>query len=411
MDVLDESRTTNAAHDLVLYLLLSPTRSSLVGVTQQSQLNDVLSLHNGELDSPGPPETALLRPWRIAKAVPCSSYAVAWDGVQQISRASGFRARLAALSDWRRSCSSTSVDPGEPEGMKLDVMSCLDSLTYALVDFANPVDPNKNLSVRALIDTGSTDCDLTQEKVSSLQLPTAKGSGFTRFETAAGISMVKATYDAIVSVLNCQAHVQLNPLDKDGEDDDTSDGSLAAGDSEKELEDVDRAFGLQSDTDDAILGHKALSRLGLLVDCRTRRLIPSVEQSLPSLKFLSSPSPHVHVEVINPSATHRRIQVLALVDTGSTDFDVSKRVIDTIGLEIDTSQRPAQFETAGGVTVEAPIYKAVVRILGREASVNVSPTENSDDDPDEDEEALLGHDVLAALGLVVDCRNRQLIAL
>merc|ERR1712060_656008 len=94
--------------------------------------------------------------------------------------------------------------------------------------------------------------------------------------------------------------------------------------------------------------------------------------------------------------------------------DLDRRVIKTLGLHVDTSEGSAQFETAGGVTIEAPIYRAIVRVLGRTASVRVSPSEEESDNEEESyntDEALLGHDALAALGLLVDCRNRRLVAM
>ena len=89
----------------------------------------------------------------------------------------------------------------------------------------------------------------------------------------------------------------------------------------------------------------------------------------------------------------------------------------------------AVFETAAGIAMESAIYRATIRVNGREASCLLSPSEKDRLDEDEDEEsdsedeedaafgfdkvsddALLGHDCLAALGLAVDCRRRRLFA-
>merc|ERR1719396_230324 len=99
-----------------------------------------------------------------------------------------------------------------------------------------------------------------------------------------------------------------------------------------------------------------------------------------------------------------RATVNALVDSGSTDIDLNQRTIDALGLQVDASQGPAQFEVAGGFTVESPMYSAFATVLGQTALARVGPSEDTSD------EALLGHDALASLGLLVDCRHRRLLA-
>jgi len=103
-------------------------------------------------------------------------------------------------------------------------------------------------------------------------------------------------------------------------------------------------------------------------------------------------------------------------------MDLSQRLIDELGLSVDPSEGTAQFETAGGVTIEAPIYAASLHVLDRAERVRISPSEddacNSDDegcseadaDRGNTDAALLGHDALAALGLLVDCHGRRLLA-
>merc|ERR1712178_668568 len=87
-----------------------------------------------------------------------------------------------------------------------------------------------------------------------------------------------------------------------------------------------------------------------------------------------------------------------------------------------TSEGTAQFETTGGVTIEAPIYTASLEVLGRAERVRISPSEEDACDSDDSscsadernrsitDAALLGHDALAALGLLVDCHGRRLLA-
>lgn len=111
-------------------------------------------------------------------------------------------------------------------------------------------------------------------------------------------------------------------------------------------------------------------------------------------------------------------------------MDLGSRVIEALGLTPDPSEGTAQFETAGGVTVEAPIYRVAIELLGSRAVVRASPSEEQEEKGDEEEEddddgdmeemdgdvaasneeALLGHDALAALGLLVDCRAGRLLA-
>ena len=102
-------------------------------------------------------------------------------------------------------------------------------------------------------------------------------------------------------------------------------------------------------------------------------------------------------------------------------------------LNLPRTGETAIFETAiGRVSAESPIFRARVRVQGREAEVLLSAAEGgeesggeSDEESDDEDseldaqfgfdrfsdEALLGHNALAALGLAVDCRNRRLVPL
>jgi hypothetical protein len=130
------------------------------------------------------------------------------------------------------------------------------------------------------------------------------------------------------------------------------------------------------------------------------------------------------VDVRHPDKTEF-VRVRTLVDTGSTDCELKADVIRRLGLP--ATGETAHFETAVGRVTEQPIYEAVIRVLGREARVVLSPADGdeSDDESDESDEELdqrfgfdrvsdegmLGHTALAALNLAVDCRKRRLVAL
>ena len=130
------------------------------------------------------------------------------------------------------------------------------------------------------------------------------------------------------------------------------------------------------------------------------------------------------VDVRHPDKTEF-VRVRTLVDTGSTDCELKADVIRRLGLP--ATGETAHFETAVGRVTEQPIYEAVIRVLGREARVVLSPADGdeSDDESDESDEAadqrpgvrgvsdegMLGHTALAALNLAVDCRKRRLVAL
>lgn len=431
----------------VAYLLLSPTRSSLAGAAHSGSLDRLVAWHNGELDEgggeppdaprEGPSETALLRPWRLADAVSCDGRDAARRAAWRVSRASGFRARLAALRACRggEDAGAGARRDGDAEA-DLDLRAGLDGLTYVPVEFAHPADPARRVTVRALVDTGSSDCDLRQGLIDSLGLPADDGSlrrspfgfvgatlraGFTQVETAAGRQVEMPVYRALVRVMGREASVLLSPADE------PEDGGRSSGEDEE-----DKEFGLDSATDDALLGSEALAALGLLVDCRNRRLVlpPSAEEEcgMRSAPFVPG-GPYAWLEVGNPlQPDGPSVGLRALVDSGSTDVDLDPRLIERLGLRVDPDEGRAVFETAQGVTVSAPVYRALARALGREASVRVGPSADREEDMDTSEEeeeepgqpgpdasgapdeALLGHDALAALGLLVDCQGRRLLA-
>ena len=138
---------------------------------------------------------------------------------------------------------------------------------------------------------------------------------------------------------------------------------------------------------------------------------------------------YVRAEFLNAERPqHRTGPVRLLVDTGSTDCELPGSQIEALKLRPVES---ALFETAAGITMQAPVYRATVQVLGREADVLLGPAELDEDDEESEEEreegeedfdvkfgfekvsdeGLLGHDALAALGFAVDCRRRELVPL
>ena len=127
-----------------------------------------------------------------------------------------------------------------------------DEHTYATVCFRSPQDKDaaRFVELDALVDTGSTDCELRESFVRLLGLPL---EGEESFETATGTE-VERTYRVLVECCGqrCEALVTSTPDWRFGRD----------------VAEEDEA------TDEAVLGHQALAELGLLVDCRGRVLVP-----------------------------------------------------------------------------------------------------------------------------------------
>ncbi|CAE7570887.1 unnamed protein product [Symbiodinium natans] len=326
------------------------------------------------------------------------------------------------------------LDITAEDAVELPIVKALDSLTYAEVQFCHPADSSRCATVLAMVDTGSNDCDLNQAVIDQLRLPPARGHGSTIVETSANKLVEVPTYQARVRLLGREAVVQLNPADADY----AARGGAVATQAE---DDVDQKFDFSASTDEAVIGADALASLGLIVDCGQRKLVRNDDPDLKPWLLKGSPALprngqrsrclHVTLHVRNPvkNGAHKELAVRALVDSGSTDAELKRRQIASLDLAVDETEIPAQFETAGGVTIEAPIYRTVARLEDREAIVRVSPSQEEDSDDaesdgeseedssksesdessDDEDEALLGHDALAALGLLVDCRNRRLL--
>lgn len=308
----------------VAYLIASPTRSSFVGVAPLGALDAALAAHNGD-GADGPAETALLRPWRLSGTARRPSREAAERCAWTVAQESGFRARYAALS----ACERIGYDDDARCGA-YDPRRALDGLTYARLEFAHPTDASRSLSVRALVDTGSNDCELRGSLIEKLRLPKLEGSVVSprprtepgpigRSGPSDGPTVPRAAlrdcrrhHDRELAVpraadrarpqrrgargpsatvtpllaprglpasrgLRCARRdapctawqVLLSPSEAD---DAESDGSSYESESEGE-EDFDAIHGFDSTSDDGMLGHDALAALGLAVDCRSRALV------------------------------------------------------------------------------------------------------------------------------------------
>jgi len=348
----------------------------------------------------------VLQPWRVADSISLPSYKHAKIAARSISRASGFRARITALRNYK-AVENVCTDE---EVQDTPLLESLDSLTYVPVEFSKPKHPDNKVLVRALVDTGSSSSDLQGRFIKQLQLPVACG-GSMFFETAAGKTVQSAMYETQICVLGRTAAVTISPAEEDSdaadsEDDEADDdnGDDSSNGTNSQADEIDREFGFEKNTDEALLGSETLAALELVLDCRNRCLLAGPAHGIGELRFLNR-SPTVTIEFQNPLDPTKKISVNALVDSGSTDCDLQEHFIKALNLPVDEIAGTAKFETAAGLTIEAPIYHAIVRLLGREKLVRVSPSA----DPDGSDEALLGHDALAALGVLVDSRNRRLI--
>lgn len=391
------------------YLLVSPTRSSFVGVALSSQLKELATFPNKELPVGQSLEKALLgclgeqmallRPWRSAGLVECNSQKDAEIVANRVAQHSGFQARLSALR-----CHGTDTEGAlalKTGGFNMQ-RTALDGLTYTSVRLSHPDDSTKTVVTRALVDTGSTLCELKPHFIRMLGLPR---EGIMPFETAAATTQNSQCYRVCIHVLGRKVVTIVSTAEEDNTDFDA----------------IDEEFALSSNTDDAVLGHDVLAALGFLVDCHTRTLLVAAErQPCDPVEVLSNGGcdlmTEVTIEFANPSDTSRAIEVKALVDTGSTDCDLRGDLVDSLALPLDVFSKTAKFETSASVSTEASLHCAHIRVKDRSAFVLVSPsTVDGDDDVSSSElsssdDALLGHDALAALGLLVDCRNRQLVS-
>lgn len=238
-----------------VFLLRSPTRSSFVGFVPQAELDGVVAKHNAP---GGPALTELCRPWAMADHIVVESAELARRCAEHVGRQSGFRARIRALDACRRG------PPPAEDGF----VNFYDGLTYAKIEFINPADPSRAMSVRVMVDTGATDCELRSELIEQLRLPpTGEGA---LFETASGITTSAPLYRATVRAFGRSATVLLSPAEHDEDESSDDDDETSNGEGRDAF---DAEHGFDRVSDDGLLGHDCLAALNLAVDCRRRRLI------------------------------------------------------------------------------------------------------------------------------------------
>ncbi len=107
---------------------------------------------------------------------------------------------------------------------------------------------------------------------------------------------------------------------------------------------------------------------------------------------------HVPVTVRNPIERDRAWEGTFLVDTGATDCMVSRRHLESVGLE-PVGQRV--YELADGNRLQVDITAALVEVLGQPVGVTIIMA-------DGDVEPLLGVTALESAGIEVDPRNETL---
>jgi len=249
------------------FLLYSSTRSSLVG---HCALGEVAARLRAANAADAEETVAIAAPWRVACVAERESEAAA-----AAAKCSGFRARYKACASLASAvpAAGTEADASEAAGAlerlavgdACEAYAALDGMTYASVDVRHP-DRDNWTTVRALVDTGSTDCEVKAEVIAALDLPDT-GETAT-FETAIGRVAEQPIYRAVIRVLGREAAVLLSPAE--GDDDSESESSDDDDDADAAL---DAQFGFDTVSDDALLGHAALAELGLAVDCRRRRLV------------------------------------------------------------------------------------------------------------------------------------------
>eukprot|EP00929_Paragymnodinium_shiwhaense_P030117 TRINITY_DN17119_c0_g2_i1.p1 TRINITY_DN17119_c0_g2~~TRINITY_DN17119_c0_g2_i1.p1 ORF type:complete len:354 (+),score=62.05 TRINITY_DN17119_c0_g2_i1:93-1154(+) len=258
----------------VTYLLVSPTRSSLIGVARGSELRHVLAVHNGsETSDEEAPAVTVLRPWCVADFVAWPSRAEAVSAARRVSHASGFRARVRTLRQQQQEDAAgagTRRLPLTEDADDFSTQQGLDALTYVPVEFVHPDRPEQKVTVCALVDTGSSTGDLRRKFIDKLGLQ-QDGTGMSFFETASGRSLESQTFCARARFLGQEAVVKVNPSEEDGAEEDgeeeSADEDSCEEDGSDSSIDVDKEFGLDSISDDAVLGHEALSTV-LLADER-----------------------------------------------------------------------------------------------------------------------------------------------
>jgi len=118
---------------------------------------------------------------------------------------------------------------------------------------------------------------------------------------------------------------------------------------------------------------------------------------------------YADVEFINPTNSSKRVMVRGLVDTGGTDCDLRAALVRKLDLPVFDEEE--EYETAAG-TLKTKSYRALISCMGKEAEVLLCavPDEAYEgDDPECEDDAIIGHDAIADLDLLIDCKNACLM--
>ncbi|CAL1169723.1 unnamed protein product [Cladocopium goreaui] len=133
-------------------------------------------------------------------------------------------------------------------------------LTYVEVEFKSTADPSKSVVVpRALVDTGSSDCELREGFFQKIQ-PLRSIQQGVLYETVTGAEAYDV-YEVEISILGKRGVAALTLVPESRFSPDAEDAC----------------------TDDAIVGHMALAALGLLVDPAHQRVLRPEDLRSPEL--------------------------------------------------------------------------------------------------------------------------------
>jgi aspartyl protease family protein len=106
----------------------------------------------------------------------------------------------------------------------------------------------------------------------------------------------------------------------------------------------------------------------------------------------------VHVAIINPSDSTRKLDVEVIVDTGSILTWVKRKRLEELGI---SPRREKEFRTIEGRKITRPTGPIIVGFGGQEADVEVVFAEETDAE-------VLGVTALESLGFQVDPVTNQL---
>lgn len=242
---------------------------------------------------------------------------------------------------------------------------------------------------RALVDTGSEDSELREGLLRRI-VPKGAPSKRVRYETMAG----DETYDVHELELTVHGRTCITKV-------------TIAPEACFTKESEDRC------TDDATIGHAALAMLGLVVDPAVRGLLHRDEidhgegritsgTASPWRRGGGGSTTYVPVVVSSTLPGGRERKVQALVDTGSSDSEMSGRALRGLGVPLPVVADRVVYETASGGEAYTA-YEARLMALDRTCAAVVTASLSSSDEP------VLGHVALAALGLLVDPAGRRVL--